>query len=70
MNLNVPLKCSQRVKLQTRRETPPLCWLSQLRNVLEVFALLEKLTMVPHPCLVLYNPQPSNITQGRKLAFN
>lgn len=70
MNLNVSLKHSQRVKLQTKRETPLLCWLSQLCNMLKVFALPKKFTMVPHPWLILYNPQPPNITQGGKFAFN
>lgn len=70
MNLNVSLKHSQRVQMQTKRETPLLFWLSHQSNVLKVFALPKKLATVPHPSLILYHPQPSTITQGGKFAFN
>lgn len=70
MNLKVALKHSQRVKLQTRRETPLLGWFSLFSNVLKVSPLPKKLAVVSHLCLMLYHPQPSNITQGGKFAFN
>lgn len=70
MNLKVSLEHSQKVKLQAKGETPLLDWPSQFSNVLKVSALLKKLAMVSHPCLMSYHPQPSNITQGGKFAFN
>lgn len=43
MNLKVSLEHSQKVKLQTKGETPLLGWLSQFSYVLKVSALLKKL---------------------------
>lgn len=49
MNLKVSLEHSQKVKLQTKRETPLQGWFSQFSNALKVSALLKKLATVSHP---------------------
>lgn len=69
MTLKASLEHSQKVKLQTKGEAPLLGWFSQSVMCL-VSALLRKLALVSHPCLMLYHPQPPTITQGGKFAFN